>query len=935
MAIAHARARSLSAGLWRFDREFQPSPAEEEDGFEPPGKGLLRLVWNVLRRRSVQVVGVAVLALSIFRNGLERKGPGKAGGILHGNGVPNAPERYVRSKDPAVTKNQQEREREKKRLEKAPKQETERAEQPGLRHGKESSTPFPLTGKPAPLDSEAPVPAPEGIQEEGSGAVGAPSSEKDAEEEPLGPGPDTERGFGKEQGLARKEARGGPLGLFRGWGRSKTGGEQAGGGRREGEGETGHGKRETGEGSLGKEEEGKAQSGEGGAEKGTGGEIDGKGGEEVVESGDRRVEGREVREEEGEERGEEEEEEEEEEGEGTVPFEERETPLLEDGEAFLARRGDVLQGAPAGTEGREVRARGRGRPRREAPGPAVVPVPGAPPSSSSSTFPPPPASSARPSGSSSFVGGVFRAVAPAVPRVDCVKVYKGEIKFASGSGVIYSPEGYLMTNSLLVRNALELKVTLADGREYPAEIKGVDEVLDVAVLKIIPPTPLAPVSSPPSLPAFQYAPVGDSESLQVGDWVLSVGSPRSPGPSVILGIVSGLTKTAAEVGRPETQVSFIQTDASFDAGVVGGPLVNEYGEVVGINSIGLRTSSTVQFSVPINQLKAAVEALARGREVHHPSIGVEMMPITPTLAAQLNQQAMLRQGQLQVQEEERMAEEKRQRQEARKERGQRRSGGRRQVGDGKDRDTGGALAHFLRKAQHAGGFLRQWQQPSDRSTPPPPPSSSPSSVGPSSSSSPPSQIQFIPEGGAVVVVHVLEDSPAQHGGLRHLDILLEIDRCPIYGVGDAQRIIHSSGVGRDLEIKVLRNTQEVTLHVRTTDFLTLFKKQQAAKKYPELRPKVKEGRRVGEEGGWLDGENAWHEQVRGVPGEQEGEQQPASDERGEEGCAVGECEEVNEKGARVGRKASPRAAARGEDKMGDGRSAKETKREDLQGECWT
>lgn len=102
-------------------------------------------------------------------------------------------------------------------------------------------------------------------------------------------------------------------------------------------------------------------------------------------------------------------------------------------------------------------------------------------------------------------------------------------------------------------------------------------------------------------------------TVQVGDWVMSIGSPKSPGPSVILGIVSGLTKTAAEVGRPETQVSFIQTDASFDSGVVGGPLVNEYGEVVGINSIGMTTSSTVQFSVPINQVKSAITDLANGK----------------------------------------------------------------------------------------------------------------------------------------------------------------------------------------------------------------------------------------------------------------------------------------------------------------------------------
>jgi len=101
----------------------------------------------------------------------------------------------------------------------------------------------------------------------------------------------------------------------------------------------------------------------------------------------------------------------------------------------------------------------------------------------------------------------------------------------------------------------------------------------------------------------------------------------------------------------------------------------------------------------------------------------------------------------------------------------------------------------------------------------------------------------------VVVVNVLEDSPAQQAGLQHLDILLEIDRCPIYKVEDAQRIIHASGVGRDIEIKVLRSTQEVTVQVRTTDFLTLFRKQQTAKRYPELKPKVERKREGLNEGG--------------------------------------------------------------------------------------
>lgn len=97
-------------------------------------------------------------------------------------------------------------------------------------------------------------------------------------------------------------------------------------------------------------------------------------------------------------------------------------------------------------------------------------------------------------------------------RVDCVKLYKGEVKFASGSGVIFTPDGYLVTNSLLVRNALELKVTLSDGREYPAEVKGTDEVLDIAVLKIMK-SPNQVQSPGPS--QFVYAPIGDSDALQV------------------------------------------------------------------------------------------------------------------------------------------------------------------------------------------------------------------------------------------------------------------------------------------------------------------------------------------------------------------------------------------------------------------------------------
>lgn len=185
----------------------------------------------------------------------------------------------------------------------------------------------------------------------------------------------------------------------------------------------------------------------------------------------------------------------------------------------------------------------------------------------------------------------------------------------------------------------------------------------------------------------------------------------------------------------------------------------------------------------------------------HPSIGVEMMPVTPTLAAQLNQQAVRRGQEFQQQELEAQNELEKQEQQ---------------------QDQQGKSTNRRGKQQQQ---QQQKRQPaasavSKEGRPPPPPESG--------------QIHYIPEGGAVVVINVLEDSPAQAAGLQNLDILLEIDHRPIYRVEDAQKIIQASGVGRDLEIKVLRRTQEVTLHVKTTDFLSLFRKQQATKRYPEL-----------------------------------------------------------------------------------------------------
>lgn len=184
-----------------------------------------------------------------------------------------------------------------------------------------------------------------------------------------------------------------------------------------------------------------------------------------------------------------------------------------------------------------------------------------------------------------------------------------------------------------------------------------------------------------------------------------------------------------------------------------------------------------------------------------------MMPVTPTLAAQLNQQAARqRQAQLQQQQQRPPSSQQQQQQQ-----------------DGRK----GGKAPAPPAAQED----EQQQQAAA--------AAALASGG---------QIHYIPEGGAVVVVAVLPGSPAQKAGLQNLDVLLSIDKRPIFRVEDAQQMIQAAGVGTDLEVKVLRRTQEVTLRVRTTDFLTLFRRQQANRRYPELK---RNGGRVGagEEGG--------------------------------------------------------------------------------------
>lgn len=187
-----------------------------------------------------------------------------------------------------------------------------------------------------------------------------------------------------------------------------------------------------------------------------------------------------------------------------------------------------------------------------------------------------------------------------------------------GSGFIISPDGYVLTNTHVVAGAEQIAVTLTDKREFKARLVGADERTDVALLKI----------DGSNLPVVR---LGKSSQLQVGQWVLAIGSPFGFDNSVTAGIVSALGRELPD----ETLVPFIQTDAAVNPGNSGGPLFNMNGEVVGINSQILSRSGGymgISFAIPIDVALGISEELKAHGKVQRARIGVTMQPLTKELA---------------------------------------------------------------------------------------------------------------------------------------------------------------------------------------------------------------------------------------------------------------------------------------------------------------
>ncbi len=194
-----------------------------------------------------------------------------------------------------------------------------------------------------------------------------------------------------------------------------------------------------------------------------------------------------------------------------------------------------------------------------------------------------------------------------------------------GSGLILTSDGYIVTNAHVVKGASQIQVTLTDGRTFEAELIGMADKLDIALLKV----------DADSLPA---APLGDSDSLMIGEWVIAVGNPfgfllEDLEPTVTVGVISALHRTM-KGSSERIYRDMIQTDAAINPGNSGGPLVNALGEVIGINTFIITKSGGsegIGFAIPINTVKKIVHELRQYGKVREGYLGVRVQNLSPEL----------------------------------------------------------------------------------------------------------------------------------------------------------------------------------------------------------------------------------------------------------------------------------------------------------------
>jgi serine protease Do len=226
------------------------------------------------------------------------------------------------------------------------------------------------------------------------------------------------------------------------------------------------------------------------------------------------------------------------------------------------------------------------------------------------------------SGPSTFAD-VVEKVMPSVVYVN-VEVRSGrsgQVVSGSGSGIILRSDGYILTNRHVVENAIRAEVTLQERTVYQAKQIWVDDILDLAVIKI----------EGKEFPAARF---GDSAKIRVGDWAIALGhplglSPSEGGATVTVGIISNLGRSFSLQGVPFYDI--IQTDAAINPGNSGGPLVNLGGEVIGINSAGAGEAQNINFAINVGTAKRVFEDIVQYGRVLRPYLGAALDDVTPSM----------------------------------------------------------------------------------------------------------------------------------------------------------------------------------------------------------------------------------------------------------------------------------------------------------------
>jgi Do/DeqQ family serine protease len=326
------------------------------------------------------------------------------------------------------------------------------------------------------------------------------------------------------------------------------------------------------------------------------------------------------------------------------------------------------------------------------------------------------------------IAEIVQQVGPAVVRIDSSRTVKNpqaqifndpffrdffgsqgpqmpdtQVQRGMGSGFIINNNGTILTNAHVVAGAEKVTVTLKDGRTFEGRVMGRDSVTDVAVIKV----------DAQNLPVVK---VGDSQALQPGETAIAIGNPLGLDNTVTEGIISATGRSSGQVGIPAGRVNFIQTDAAINPGNSGGPLLNQRGEVIGINTAIIQGAQGLGFAIPIDTAQRISDQLIATGKVEHPFLGIQMATLTPEVKQEIN-------------------------------------------------------------------------------------------------SNPNSGLTVNDDQG-VLVIQVVPDSPADRAGLRAGDVIGQINGQAVKDADTLQQIVESSQVGKNLQLDLKRNGQEMNLAVK-------------------------------------------------------------------------------------------------------------------------